>query len=698
MKEYLPLILIADDMELNRELLKDMLQEEYRIIDARNGREAVEILEQRSSELSILLLDVIMPEIDGFEVLSIMRSRGWIENIPVIMISAETSPDFISKGYQLGAADYVSRPFDSNIIKRRLENTIVLHNKQKQRKQTASEQFRQKERNNALMINILSTIVEFRNGEPGLHVLRIRSITEILLVALIKRFPKYSVAPEEVAIISNAAALHDVGKIVIPESILNKPGRLTDHEFEIMKTHAARGAEMLDSLRIGRNEVLVRYAHSICRWHHERWDGRGYPDGLCGDAIPLCAQIVALADVYAALTCERVYKPCYSHEEAVQMILNGECGVFNPEMIQCLAEEAATLEDRIRLHSENLDLFCDLDSPSEDLMSHKGTNISDHTLFLLEQERTKNQFLAALSSDMLFDYDAQADTVTVSEKGSQDLGLKGLLYPASIQFASSPLLSAVDKAQLLDRVRSSSPENPRIREQYLFCLPNGQQRWYELTAQSLWSNELTPTFLGCLGKLVDIHKQKMTTSRLMEQLQRDSLTKLYNHATARELVETSIQTHPEQRSALFFIDVDDFKAANDGFGHIFGDQLLQHIADTLFNSIRNTDIAARVGGDEFVLYLENMADSEKIQEYAKHILSTIATTYMGYSVSISIGIARYPKDGILYPDLLNHADQALYASKRNGKNQFAFYDEAWELFPTLLSPLDAPVQKNGDEL
>lgn len=294
-------ILIVDDAELNRCVLADILQEDYHIVEASNGKEAIEILKKNDASISLILLDLLMPEMTGFDVLAIMQKNHWHETIPVVIISSENSAEYIEKSYEFGVVDYISRPFDPIIVTQRVKNTIILYSKQKELESLVKEQVIEKESNNALMINILSTIVEFRNGESGLHVIRIRIITEILMEALRKRYQEYDMAESHIALISNAAALHDIGKIEIPEEILNKPGKLTKEEFEIMKTHSALGAGMLDNLRFGNDEELVKYARQICRWHHERWDGNGYPDHLKEDEIPIAAQIVSLADVYDAL-------------------------------------------------------------------------------------------------------------------------------------------------------------------------------------------------------------------------------------------------------------------------------------------------------------------------------------------------------------------------------------------------------------
>lgn len=331
-------ILIVDDSEINREILKEILKEDYRILEAANGEECLEQLERYGTGISLVLLDIVMPEMDGFEVLAAMNQNHWIEDIPVIMISSEDSDSYIRRAYEMGVSDYISRPFDAKIVYQRVLNMIKLYAKQRRLIHLVTRQIYEKERNNRMMIGILSQIVEFRNGESGLHVIHINLITQLLLEQLVKKTGKYQLSWEDRLLIATASALHDIGKIGIDEKILNKPGKLTKEEFEIMKTHTLIGAQMLDNLDMYRNEKLLKLAHEICRWHHERYDGKGYPDGFVGEEIPISAQVVSLADVYDALVSERVYKKAFSHEKALEMIQNGECGTFNPLLLQCMTE------------------------------------------------------------------------------------------------------------------------------------------------------------------------------------------------------------------------------------------------------------------------------------------------------------------------------------------------------------------------
>ena len=331
-------ILVVDDSEMNREILIAMLGDDFDIIVAENGMECMELLKQYGKEISVVLLDIVMPLMDGFEVLTHMNRNRWIEDIPVIMISSEGSDAYIRRAFQLGVSDYISRPFDNRVVRQRVFNTIKLYAKQRRLIALVSDQIHENEKNSQMMVEVLSQIVEFRNGESGLHVLHIKILTEMLLEGILQRTDQYSLTPETCQMISIASAFHDIGKIGIDEKILNKPGKLTVEEFAEMKKHTLIGASMLSKMERYKDEPLIDSAYQICRWHHERYDGKGYPDGLVGDEIPISAQIVSLADVYDALISERAYKKSFTHERAIEMILGGECGIFNPILIECFME------------------------------------------------------------------------------------------------------------------------------------------------------------------------------------------------------------------------------------------------------------------------------------------------------------------------------------------------------------------------
>ena len=351
-KDIRPLIVIADDSPSNRSTLRIHLGDTYRILEAQNGEEVLQLLQKYSTTIALILLDLVMPKMDGFEVLAYMREHRWYKTIPVMMISDGSALPDIRRAYHLGGIDYIRRPFDTLIIRRRVANMIMLYAKQRRLIKIIKSQIYERERNNRMMIDTLGQIIEFRNEVSGQHIMHITSVTRIILDKLAEKTQEYHLTHKKRSLIVTASAMHDIGKITISHSILNKPGPLTDEEFEMMKTHTVIGARMIQSLQMYKDEPLMRIAYEICRWHHERYDGKGYPDGLKGKEIPISAQVVSLADVYDALTSKRVYKEAYSHDKAISMIFNGECGSFNPLLLECLHDVKNKLQEELKVHSQ----------------------------------------------------------------------------------------------------------------------------------------------------------------------------------------------------------------------------------------------------------------------------------------------------------------------------------------------------------
>lgn len=331
-------LLIADDSEMNRAMLANMLDHDFQIIEAVDGHETISALEMYKGEIAALLLDIVMPEMDGFQVLEEMQRRGWTESVPTIMISAEMGSAYIDRAFELGASDYINRPFATGIIRRRIINAILLHTKKQQLMDIVSTYFYRHEKNTEEMVSILSSAVEHRCCGGGRHMAGVSCLTGLLLRRLLAREDVHPLDPADVETVCMAASLHDIGKLMIPRELLEKPDRLTPEEYEIVKRHTVIGAQLIAELPVYQGEKLTKYAMEICRWHHERWNGEGYPDGLKGDRIPLAAQIVSLADAYDVLVHQRSYKAPCTHEQAMAMLHNGDCGSFNPLLLSCLDE------------------------------------------------------------------------------------------------------------------------------------------------------------------------------------------------------------------------------------------------------------------------------------------------------------------------------------------------------------------------
>lgn len=338
-------VLVVDDAEINRSILCSILQNEYDVIEADGGDDCIEKIKNYGSELSVILLDLIMPKTDGFAVLEFMSRNHYIDEIPVVTITGDDSGESMRKAYEMGVSDYIQRPFDAKVVYRRVSNTINVYEKQKRLVSAVIDEMAEKEKNGKLLVEILSQIVEFGGKSAGSHVKNISSLTELLLKRLVSKTAKYGLTKRDVYLISIAASVHDIGKYAISSEIINKPSKLTEREYEIMKQHTVYGARMIENLKEYKEEPLLKYAYEIARWHHERYDGSGYPDGLTGDEIPIAAQVVSVCDVYDSLRSDRPYKKAFSHEKAIGMILSGQCGAFNPLLTECLSEASAELND-----------------------------------------------------------------------------------------------------------------------------------------------------------------------------------------------------------------------------------------------------------------------------------------------------------------------------------------------------------------
>ena len=510
-------ILIADDSEMNRELLAAILEEEYDIIQANDGVQAVDCLQRHAEEISLLLLDIVMPHMDGFEVLSYMNKEHWIDAIPVVIISSENSPIYIKRGYDLGATDFIEKPFDANMVLRRSANAILLGAKQRRMTSIVSNQIYEREKSSKLMINILSHIVEFRNGESGLHVLHIQTITEMLLRQLVqKENNRYALSKEQIRMITTASALHDIGKISIPDEILNKPGRLTAEEFAVIKGHSMAGANMLSELPLDqKEEPLVKTAYEICRWHHERYDGGGYPDGLKGEEIPVSAQVVALADVYDALTSERCYKDAYSHEKAIEMILAGQCGAFNPLMLECLLDISSSLKKKMGYKSkeryEQTDLS-DIASRFHDFEMDSSEKIVQQ----LEFERMRYNFLAEGSRNIVFTYTISPPLLTFNQAGCKR---SGITEPSFSPLQSGVLKDLVEEQslkRLIRKITQATRETPDVTSN-LFLTDGKNPCHYRCKCRVIWTDGAEKVYTGVVGKLTDITDDYMVMENVREE-------------------------------------------------------------------------------------------------------------------------------------------------------------------------------------
>lgn len=925
-------ILIVDDMEINRAILRDVFEDTYNILETDNGEHALLLVSQCHENIAAILLDIVMPAMDGYQVMKKLNENSYLDEIPVIIITAENSSETEINAFDLGASDIIMKPFEPHVIKRRVKNIIELNLHRLNLNEIIDEQTKELEKSNSAIITALSSVIEYRSQETGQHVQRMGLFTKILLEDIAANYPEYMLNDHKINLISNAAYMHDIGKIAIPDAILNKPGRLTDEEFAIMKTHTVKGCEILSRIEGMSDHEYMQYAFNICRFHHERFDGRGYPDGLKGEAIPICAQAVGIADCYDALTNDRVYKKAIPAEQATNMISNGECGIFSPKMLDSLknvkedffrftndyadnkqsvsnkikavphtlpqaeqqssflseqlkyytllkyinanvmeldpdsgtyqlvyssenifnilktgnsfkntirlfAEEAVHPDDRAAVlelvgnytdeffkngflskkksyrildpvdgsyheysatmlktnttspnkhnlliiwqrpdksttnmpsvDSDDYAIFkkilsdtqiCRNDNklymdkissslcilsgytkeeiagifhsnliemvyPDDRIPTLKNINTQLNSGFLLNfefrlitksgktawilaksnlikkdngddllasvlvditdskkvQENLRSvmeryQLVMEQTKDIIFEWNIKSDKISYSSNIKAKLGFIPVNTGTNILHA--PHIHPKDIQHFEKFVNSVRHNTHYIETEMRIADVTGHYRWYRIKVMS--KCEDGPESLTVVGIISDIDDERRSSLELLKRAECDSLTKLYNKATAVEKINKYISEEENPAGVLLIIDIDDFKLINDTYGHMLGDIVIQEISARLKNMFYGSDIISRIGGDEFMIFMKDIHNRQLVADRAKRVndafLSIVADKVNECTPSCSIGIAFYPDDGSSFDTLFNCADMALYHAKLNGKDCFAFYD------------------------
>ena len=536
-------ILIADDSGMNQEMLTEILGMKYEYLYANDGLQVVDMLKQ-GVDVDLILLDVHMPHMNGFDVLETMRKEHWIEETPVIVISADQDAEYIQRAFDLGATDYIGRPFNLIVVQRRVSNTLLMYTRQRGLVQLVQDQVYAREKINTVMINVLSHTIESRNNESGLHILHMRSICKLLLHRLVQVTDRYPLTESEISMISTFSALHDIGKISIPKKILNKPGKLDPEEWEIMKSHSVRGDQLLSEIPIPQSDPPMVIAHAICRWHHERWDGKGYPDGLVGDQIPISAQVVAMADVYDALTSERCYKKAFPHDEAIRMICNGECGAFNPVLIRCLLDVEKELKEAVGANNRQYDLSGEAEQLTVEALEGKALPLDDRTRRLLFNEQCKRDFFAKICGGIQFEYDRWIGKVVFTNWNAEAGEEQKTLYLSDGD--DIQLLSSEDWIALRDKLRATTKEQPFVEMEVLIPVRR-KYRWHRLTARTIWSYR-TPEFIGAIGQFTDIHEE--TICRAVKPILPESSTTEAVIRTFSEIFEVVRLVDPKTAMVL----------------------------------------------------------------------------------------------------------------------------------------------------
>lgn len=504
-------VLVVDDVEMNRIILSELFADSYNVLEAENGEEALETI-RNNPDLSAVLLDIVMPVMDGLETLEQIKEEGLIPSVPIFFVTADTSNETLVRGFENGIVDRIEKPFNPYVIKCRIQNSIELYDYRINLEKRVKEQTEEIERKsqelkeaNASIIDALSTAIEFRDSESGEHVRRIRQITKTLLIELEKQVGNKWYAHEEIENIAAASTMHDVGKISVPDYILNKPGKLTAEEFEIMKEHTVNGCKILDSIDMIKCSPMYNYYYDICRSHHERWDGRGYPDRLVGDMIPISAQIVSVADVYDALTSERVYKPPYSHKTAVDMILNGECGKFNPDIIECLKNCHMELKDILDKMAEENKVNIEIPQYERKKVSSKFEleNSKKFNTARNNDDAEKDDRLTVLADDVIFKYNKKSDIIEFSETYAKEFGKARLITNAQKFFDEDTFLTPEEKKEFMKKVNKLDINNPVLNCRLKVPDRNGSLVIRNISIYMHYPSDDSSESDGFIGKLVN---------------------------------------------------------------------------------------------------------------------------------------------------------------------------------------------------
>lgn len=689
-------ILIVDDIELNRAILCELFASDYQILEAENGEQAIEVMEQHQAEVAVVLMDIVMPVMDGLKAIEIMNQKHLLDRVPTFLITADSSNESVSKGFSLGVADVILKPFNLANICQRVNNMIELYEYRYKLEDLVSEQTKEIEESNAKlrdfnvsMVDTLGAIIEFRDRDSGEHVRRIRLLTKVIASELGRQYEEFKMSEADIEDMSMAAVLHDIGKIAIPDYILNKPGKLSLDECAIMKEHNLYGCNILESIAsLKVDSKKYKFYYDSCRSHHEKWDGSGYPDGLIGNEIPLCAQIVALADCYDALTSQRCYKDAYTHEKAVEMIINGECGLLNPKLVKCFEILAPSLQELLKSEKSVKQLTSHYITapklPKKQLVDSE-LEMQNRVASLLEFENRKRHLLFAMSEDIFFDYDIARDVISFSENYAKVFGDAVVIGDARNYLAQKTHISSIDYDALFKAKQELTAIEPSCMREIVIIDKNGKDCWYRLYLHSVWDLDDSTKLLSLVGRLISVSDMTREISLWKKQAETDSLTKLGNRAYGERRVQEMLYDENVVNAIVMMIDIDNFKLINDRYGHLVGDEVLSDIGKELNRQFRLNDIVCRIGGDEFLVIMSNVKSEKLLMIKASDLNESLKQISLKHEInvpiSLSVGAVFYPEDGTDRDKLFDKVDKALYEAKKLGKNRCVVYHKKLESAP-----------------
>ncbi len=713
-------MLVADNTEINRSILYSIFASQYDLIQTESSDEVFKCLMENHDDISVIIINEYIAARLSSESVRTLSALKIFDDIPVIMIIDNDSSHIGQNNISMPFSDVISSPVNPYIAKRRVANMVELFAHKKELEELVGEQTKkileqnkrlesQQKKINTInndMLDTLSTVIEYRDVESGRHIHRIRKFTEALLRVLAEKYPKYNLTEEKIELITSASSIHDIGKIAIPDSILLSPRRLTYDEFRIMKQHTIKGCEILNQLDVVEKNEYYRYCYDICRYHHEKWDGLGYPEGLVGDQIPVWAQVVSVADCYDALTSDRPYKAAFSHEQAVEMIRNGACGAFSDEMMECfgivlpkfksLAVEYADVNhtDRnVSDHSHQSFINDKNEDHSKDTYLKMDRNdlidTIEHLKKLMSVKQKRDREVLYKASDYVFEFDIRYDTLHERKGSIKDIcGYVPKNYEEAINILSD-CCPETYRNRFLRTFRITSvnealeDDNESLVMECIMDLGSGEYSAVRcLVIPVVENDKLSEIFLV----MTKLHESIINTNYMSDQ---DSVTGLWNFKGIKREVNDYIEnTGKNGFHSLILIDIDDFKKLNRQTDYKFGNDVLCDITEVLKRQITYGNILGRIEDDNFLVFINDCPDEEQRMELVEDIFRCLHKTYDFEnmeipSITVSMGIATYPQDGSDFDELFRNASKAVDIAKLNGKNMYLFYNksmrENWEL-------------------
>ena len=722
-------MLIADNSEINRSLLYDVFASQYELLFTESSEEVFRLLMENGSDISVLLINESIASRISDESARTLSVMDISRNIPIVLILDKDNEDILQQKYHIRFSDVISSPVNPFIAKKRVANLIELFRSRMEQENLINQQSKtileqnlelqqQQKKINTInndMLDTLSMVIEYRDVESGRHIHRIRKFTEALLRALVSKYPKYDLTEEKIELITSASSIHDIGKIAIPDSILLSPRRLTYDEFKVIKQHTVKGCEILDQLESVEKNEYFRYCYDICRYHHEKWDGQGYPDGLSGDQIPIWAQVVSLADCYDALTSERPYKAAYSHEQAVDMIRSGACGTFSDEMMDCfssvlpkfkqLSIEYADVNnadrniyDRTEVKTETAEKD-DISKSVYLKMDRKDLiDTIENQKLMLDEGRKKDLNVLYKISEIVFEFDIAHDILHERKGSMKDIcGYIPKNYGETINILSE-VVSDDDKNDFIRTFRLSSVKEAvddgeeTIAMDCLLNIDNGYSVFHCTAVPVLENGKLSRLFFTII--------RLRNPSVLGVSADRDTVTGLWNYSGVSKEINDYLENDGKNGyHALLLIDLDNFKEINRQSSYVIGNDILRDVADKLRLELAGGNVLGRLDDDNFLVFINDCPDAEQRNSLIEEIFKSVRLTYSLKDedmpeISSSVGIALYPSDGKDFDELYNKAYRAVEIAKLNGKNMFLYYNnsmrENWELkkYNTTLKTLD----------